>query len=261
MKVVFKFNSNYFIADADAQAGVARNAAIDAAAAALVAANDLVVDDVTLPTPAGKVTTAQKNAAINEAQARVTANPESRRVAATVLKTVGDAVYFEMGTVTEIKYSTQRTVIPGYLLKNMNPTSLSKGNRMTQGNIVFRTLNVDSLKLILANLIKEVGNSKLSASDIASSPLLDFTDADAGNATGGNSFNVGDVVNYDQLPFFDIIVISMTDEQNSTGGKVTGIIEGVKITSQGMSESVDSTEMNNIVSFVSLGGFKGFDTI
>lgn len=177
-----------------------------------------------------------------------------------------EVIWFDAGTVTQIRYSAERDVTPKYLLTSLDPVSLSTGVVFTQGDIIFKNFNQDSVKalfnaIVIAGAIQnnstllDNAKNKVNTFDLTNGA---FTQADisailADNAELSKIWS-DTIENWDEMPFFDIKVIAKPNDYASTKELVYLDILDVKITDVGFSESIDSTEVNDIVKFTAIGG-------
>ena len=165
-------------------------------------------------------------------------------------------IWFTIGTITQIRYAMQRDASPKYTLKEMNPLCFNKGIRMTQGDMVWKNFDRDALKQVLDKI--NTFEEGIDLAVINNSPLISASTKDAAEMANSSFVKESDGISYwDQLPLFDIMVISKTSD---VGNKKPShlLIKDVKITDNGFAESIDSTEMNDIVQFVSISGVESW---
>lgn len=163
-----------------------------------------------------------------------------------------ERIWFKIGTVTQIRYGMQRDATPKYSLKEMSPVTFGKGVRITQGDMVWKNFDRDAFQQVLDKLNTYEGGIDIAA--INANPLISAMVKSVGDKDLENSFSIKhNIVHWDQLPLFDILCISKTSDVGSKN--VSNLrIKDVKITDNGFAESIDSTEMNDIVQFVAISG-------
>ena len=188
---------------------------------------------------------------------------------ATVKEYANSFTWFDAGTVTQIRYSAERDVTPKYTLTSLDPQGAGKGIVFTQGDIIFKNFNKDS---VLALFEKVVYGTAINDSDKVTNKLnaesvnriASFESDNSGfiNITGNelkeltNNTNLNKywskvITNWDEMPFFDIKIISKTPGSSDLSYLE---IRDVKVTDVGSAESIDSTEINDIVKFMAIGG-------
>jgi hypothetical protein len=169
-------------------------------------------------------------------------------------------VWFDVGTATQIRFVTQSPAGPKYTMDSLNPSSISKGLQMSQGDIVFKNFNEDSVNYILRKIkgnlsekykiMQNVDYENEGYAAIYEGLKVDET-LDENDIEG---FWSEDVMYWDQVPPFNIMVIAKSSDYDKFGTVSKVEIMNVKVTDIGSAESVDSTEVNDIVKFVSVSG-------
>ena len=177
--------------------------------------------------------------------------------------------WIDAGTVTQIRYAAQREATPRYTLTQLDPAGISKGLVMTQGDIIFKNFNEDSViflfKKVLTTLLDSSKN-KVNPFDTSLNGFLDLTTDQTQALIDANpdvltTFWSSVIENWDEMPFFDILVISKSTDFDATGTVSQMRIKDIKVTDVGASESADSTEVNDIVKFFSVGSIEPWKEI
>ena len=191
-------------------------------------------------------------------------------------KLVDSYTWFDAGTVTQIRFASERSVTPKYTLTSLNPQGAGRGVSFTQGDMIFKNFNKDSVNALLERIVLNqivtdqglVSTSGLSveakraieAFDLTSGSFATLSDEDVkilanevglpGFLKSGNNY-VETISNWDEVPMFDIRIISKSPDNSELSFME---IRDVKVTDVGSAESIDSTEVNDIVKFMAIGG-------
>ena len=56
-------------------------------------------------------------------------------------KLVDSYTWFDAGTVTQIRFASERSVTPKYTLTSLNPQGAGRGVAFTQGDMIFKNFN------------------------------------------------------------------------------------------------------------------------
>ena len=188
----------------------------------------------------------------------------------------GNFTWFDAGTVTQIRFASERSVTPKYTLTSLNPQGAGRGVAFTQGDMIFKNFNKDSVNALFERIVlnqivtgqKDVTNSGLSdeakravkAFDLTTGSFATLSDTDVdilAKEIGLPVFLKGDknyggtISNWDEIPMFDIRIISKSPDNSELSFME---IRDVKVTDVGTAESIDSTEINDIVKFMAIGG-------
>lgn len=173
-------------------------------------------------------------------------------------------VWVDVGTAIQVRYSMQRPAQQKYTIDNLDAIGIAKGIRISSGDIIFKNFNQDSVYYI-QNKIKEVLSNRLNQSTPVTSEQEGYADIYQGNKVNDNlsesdltEFFDNEINNWDQIPYFDIMILSKSDEFDANGILSMTRINDVKVTDLGSSESIDSTEINDIVKFVAVGGIESW---
>lgn len=189
------------------------------------------------------------------------------------LKTLGNQMtWYDAGTVIQIRFAAQRDVNPKYSLTSLDPISLSSGVVFTQGDMIFKNFNQDSVKALFNAIILEnaiSGNSTLNenakntvnAFDLTNGGFTDQVASDLSSSTNLSKAFSKTIENWDEMPYLDIKIIAKSSDYATTSDLVFMDIMDVKITDVGFSEGIDSTEVNDVVKFIAVGGINSWKKI
>ena len=197
-------------------------------------------------------------------------------------KLVDSYTWFDAGTVTQIRFASERSVTPKYTLTSLNPQGAGRGVSFTQGDMIFKNFNKDSVNALLERIVLNqivtnqglVPTSGLSveakraieAFDLTSGSFATLSDEDVNEIAkdigltsfltkGDNKDEIsnyaGVISNWDEVPMFDIRIVSKSPDNSELSFME---IRDVKVTDVGTAESIDSTEINDIVKFMAIGG-------
>lgn len=195
-------------------------------------------------------------------------------------KLVDAYTWFDAGTVTQIRFASERSVSPKYTLTSLNPQGAGRGVAFTQGDMIFKSFNKDSVNALLERIVlnkmitNKINPSGLSIEakraiesfDLSSGSFATLSDEDVneiakvvgltsfltkGDANDEISNYAGVISNWDEVPMFDIRIISKSPDNSELSYME---IRDVKVTDVGSAESIDSTEINDIVKFMAIGG-------
>ena len=162
----------------------------------------------------------------------------------------------KMGTATMLRYNDITNKQVGFNMRSKVATSHSSGISITQGDLMFRVLNEGNLAMIARRLIdSEVKTLEDNLLKYKKSPFVndvEIIDVVVEKESAKGAFYLEDF-QWSDLPFFDIHITALLEKNNPDSKRIMKV-EGVKVNSYGQSESVSSTEMNDIISFTSLGG-------
>lgn len=166
-------------------------------------------------------------------------------------------VIFEIGTANLIRWNEHVGKDTAYNLNNTNPSGYSEGVGVVSGDIMFRVLLEDTLAMIGRKLLdKEVNTIKTGKLEkYRQSPFLSIKDLEVIQTESEKDKTVSEFdlekLKWSDIPFFDIIISASTSQSDESLSQME--IRGVKINQYGSSESVDSTEMNEMVKFIAFG--------
>lgn len=173
-------------------------------------------------------------------------------------------VWVDVGTAIQVRYGAQRAATAKYTIENTTAIGISKGIRMTQGDIVFKNFNQDSVYYIQQkiketlsnrlNTVKQVTEEKEGYANIYEGKEIDANL----NENDVNIFFQEEITDWSEIPFFDLMIISKSDEFDASGILSVVRINDLKVTDLGSSESIDSTEINDIVKFIAVGGVESW---
>ena len=192
----------------------------------------------------------------------------------------GNFTWFDAGTVTQIRFASERSVTPKYTLTSLNPQGAGRGVAFTQGDMIFKNFNKDSVNALLERIVlnqiivnktnpsglSDEAKRAIEAFDLSSGAFATLSDEDVdeiakdigltsfltkGNNTDNISNYAGVISNWDEVPMFDIRIISKSPDNSELSFME---IRDVKVTDVGSAESIDSTEINDIVKFMAIGG-------
>lgn len=173
-------------------------------------------------------------------------------------------VWIDVGTAIQIRYAAQRQAMQKYSMDSMNAKGIAKGIRMSQGDMIFKNFNQDSIRYLIEkikenlvdrlNIAIPVSEEKEGYANIYEAKKTD--EALSENDVSG--FWQEEINHWDQIPYFDIMIISKAEEFDSTGRLSFTKLKDVKVTDIGSAESIDSTEMNDIVKFICISGVESW---
>lgn len=167
-------------------------------------------------------------------------------------KDVDDQVYYDIGFLAEIGWSFNNSASAKHSLNSIDPIEINSGVSILEGQAVFKIFHRDSLEVLKAEILKGInsGGDKIELPFVDDNPFITLEE----EAVWENVTSDPDKVNWSQMPLFDIILLSNTQDElfNKVVRKKT--IRGVKFTSNGFSESIESLEANSIASFIAVGG-------
>lgn len=174
-------------------------------------------------------------------------------------KTKDETIKISLGTCTLVRWNTSKSGEQKFRLDKSNAVAYADGVEITNGDMMFRVLNEDNIALIYRKLVqnklkKKTSLTKYKASPFISSATVQLLSESESEEANSEEFNLEEL-DWTTLPFFDILMTAkMEDNKQVSVAK----IKGISITSIGDSESVDSTEKNEIISFLSLGNVDDF---
>ncbi|MGL5709822.1 MAG: hypothetical protein ACRCW9_03150 [Cetobacterium sp.] len=173
-------------------------------------------------------------------------------------------VWIDVGTAIQIRYAMQRMGSQQYSMDSMNAKGIAKGIRMSQGDMIFKNFNQDSIKYILEK-IKENLVDRLNIATPVSEEKEGYANIYEGKKTDEvlsendiTGFWSNEINHWDQVPLFDIMIISKSEEFDSSNRLSYTKLKDVKVTDIGSAESIDSTEINDIVKFICVGGIESW---
>lgn len=162
-------------------------------------------------------------------------------------------IYYDIGVLADIGWSQSTTAAPQYALGMIKAMDITSGMSITEGNMTFKTFHHESLSLIKRKVLEGINNGrdKIEFPDIEDNPFITLEDV-----VEDLIFDVQsdpDKVNWSQMPLFDILLFSQSS-QNFNNKKIkVKEIKGVKFSSQGFAESIESLEINTMSSFIAIG--------
>lgn len=138
--------------------------------------------------------------------------------------------------------------------------------------MIFKNFNQDSVKALFnAIILQEAisGNSTLNenakntvnAFDLTNGGFTDQVASDLTSSTNLSKAFSKTIENWDEMPYLDIKIMAKSSDYATTSELVVMDIMDVKITDVGFSEGIDSTEVNDVVKFIAVGGINSWKKI
>lgn len=168
-------------------------------------------------------------------------------------KDVNKKVYYDIGILDSIGWDNVSSTTPKYTLSTTNPYDIASGISMAKGQMFFKTFYRDSLEALKSEIAKGINNgaNKILFPVIEDNPFESLENFDEEIVL--ESHDDANKVTWGSMPLFDIILISKSKDENNVTTLHKKEIQGVRIESQGFAESIESLEMNSIVSFMAIG--------
>jgi hypothetical protein len=164
-------------------------------------------------------------------------------------------IYYNIGVMSDISWNEETSASAKYALTSIKPIDLPAGISIASGDMAFKTFHHESLALIKKEILKGIdnGTNKIDFALIEENPFITIVEDSSVKYGFGEQLD-GEKINWSQMPLFDIILISSADDDDGIKSVSTKTIKGVKITSEGFAESIESLEVNAMASFLSIGG-------
>jgi hypothetical protein len=162
-------------------------------------------------------------------------------------------VYYDIGVLADIGWSKSNSATPQYSLNMIKAMDITAGMSIAQGEMTFKTFHHDSLSVLKAEILKGINNGadKIEFPLIEDNPFVTLEDYEEDLIFDTHSDP--EKINWSQMPLFDVILISQATSDFSDQKVKIKKIQGVKITSMGFAESIESLEMNSMASFMAIG--------
>ncbi|MGL5717046.1 MAG: hypothetical protein ACRCX2_28780 [Paraclostridium sp.] len=172
-----------------------------------------------------------------------------------------ESVYYDIGILVDIGWQKSNSATPQYSLNMIKPMDITAGMSMAQGELTFKTFHHDSLSLLKAEVLKGIngGKDRIEFPLIEDNPFVTLEDATADLVFDTHSDP--DKINWSQMPLFDIVLISQASAEFTEKKLKIKKIRGVKITSMGFAESIESLEMNSMASFMAIGEITDWEDV
>jgi len=170
-------------------------------------------------------------------------------------------VYYDIGDLSDINWSEETTASAKYALSSITPIDLPTGISVTTGDMAFKTFHHESLALIKKEILKGIngGTDKIEFPLIDENPFITLADSEADLDMDETSDP--EAINWSQMPLFDVLLFSSADDENGIKRVSIKTIRGVKLTSEGFAESIDSLEVNAMASFIAIGGVSDWEVV
>lgn len=170
---------------------------------------------------------------------------------------INKRVYYDVGFLAEIGWSVDNSANAKYALNSITPIEITPGMSIAQGQIIFKIFHHDSLEQLKAEILKGIneGQDKIELPEISDNPFITLEE----EIEWAKVTSDPDKISWAQMPMIDIILLSNTQDELLNGAVRKKEIKGVKITSQGFSESITSLEMNAMASFIAIGGISDWE--
>lgn len=168
-------------------------------------------------------------------------------------------VYYNIGFLAEIGWEINNSASAKYALNSITPIDISPGMSFVEGQIIFKIFHHDSLEKLKEEILKGIndGQDKIELPEVVDNPFITLEEEiDWINITSDPN-----KINWSQMPLFDIILLSNTQDELLNKIVRRKTIKGVKFTSQGFSESITSLEANSLASFVAIGGVTDWELV
>lgn len=188
-----------------------------------------------------------------------------------------NGITIDMGTVSDVMYSTQRDITPNYVAGNRNPIGANKGKRFSSGRIVFGTFDQDTLNFIINSVVVKYGQNETSNNGILNylqkgsyfvNEIQEKTmNVTTSNSSAANINNETPITFLDELPPVDLIFTGVADSIAKifeTGNQPTGKrnvkykmeLKGIKFLNDSFGISAGSPLSDQVVDIMILGGVK-----
>lgn len=168
-------------------------------------------------------------------------------------------VYYDIGFLAEIGWSIDNSASPQYALNSIQPIRILPGMSVAQGDIAFKIFHHDSLEKLKQEILAGIngGADKIEFPNIQDNPFITLEE----NMEIFEPTSDPDLINWSQMPLFDIVLFSNTKDELNQRIVRRKTIEGVTITSEGFSESINSLEMNGMASFIAIGNITDWEAV
>lgn len=188
-----------------------------------------------------------------------------------------NGITIDMGTISDVMYSTQRDITPNYVAGNRNPVGANKGKRFSSGRIVFGTFDQDTLNFIINSVVVKYDTDSSSSDGIINylqkgsyfvNQIEDKTMlTTASESNAANLDNSQAITFLDELPPVDLIFTGVADSIAKifkTGEAPTGKrnvkykmeLKGIKFLNDSFGISAGAPLSDQVVDIMILGGIK-----
>lgn len=164
-------------------------------------------------------------------------------------------VYYDIGVLADIGWETTTSASPQYVLNMIKAMDITSGFSTSNGNMTFKTFHHDSIGVLKREILKGIndGKDKIEFPLIEDSPFVTLEGEALTEIKEFDTHSDADKINWAQMPLFDIILISQASKDYNDKEIKVKELRGVKITSNGFAESIESLEMNTFSSFLAIG--------
>lgn len=175
------------------------------------------------------------------------------------LNDVNEKVYYHVGFLAEIGWEINNSASAKYALNSITPIDITAGMSLVEGQLIFKIFHHDSLEKLKEEVLKGIngGQDKIVLPEVVDNPFITLEDGIEWLDTTSDS----DKINWSQMPLFDIVLLSNTQDELLNKKVRKKVIGGVKFTSQGFSESIESLEFNSMASFIAIGGVSDWELV
>lgn len=160
-------------------------------------------------------------------------------------------IYYDIGFITDIGWQQSNSASAKFNLTSIAPIDVYSGAVITEGSIAFKIFHHDSLERLKDEILKGINQGKdtINFPDIYDSPFVSLNE----EWEEWDFHNDGTQINWAQMPLFDVILIAEAKDELNNVEIRQKTIHGVKITSQGFGQSIDSIEMSAVATFMAIG--------
>lgn len=168
-------------------------------------------------------------------------------------------VYYDIGFLATIGWEENNSASANYSLTSIEAVSMHNGLSIVQGEMAFKIFHTDSLEALKREIFKGIngGTHKIHIAEQNDNPYLTLEEDIELFELEQNPDNIS----WHQMPPFDIVLLSSTNEELQKKQVRRKIIRGVTITSEGTSESIASLEINAMANFIAVGGMTDWEVV
>ncbi len=172
---------------------------------------------------------------------------------------INKKIYYDCGFLAEISWEFNNSASAKHSLNSIQPIEINAGISIAEGQMIFKIFHRDSLEVMKAEVLKGINNGtdKIEMPLIEDNPFITLEDGVEWEEVTSRPEDI----NWSQMPLFDIILLSNTQDDLMNKVVRRKIISGVKITSSGFAESIASLEMNAMASFIAVGGVSDWEVV
>lgn len=172
---------------------------------------------------------------------------------------VNEMVYYDCGFLAEISWEFNNSASAKHSLNSIQPIEINAGISIAEGQMIFKIFHRDSLEVMKAEVLKGIngGADKIELPLVEDNPFITLEDGIEWEDVTSRPEDI----NWSQMPLFNIILLSNTQDELLNKVVRKKVISGVKITSSGFAESIASLEMNAMASFIAIGGVSDWEAI